>query len=172
MRSLSKFIAVLVVVVAFSACKKSSTPAPDTTVTTTMTLTSNGTNLSFDDCEEVTASVNNVTHTLIAGNSSTNKNASFTVDIVHDPSTLKAGQAYPVATSFEQADAATLFYSPNTGTNFNTQPANAQGSVTISGVTATTITGTFSGKLYAADDFDAITVVYTVTNGAFTAKRN
>jgi hypothetical protein len=159
-------------VFAVSACKKSSTPAPDTTVKTTMTLTANTTNISFDDCEQVSASVNNVIHTLIAGNSTTNKNISFTVDIVHDPSTIKAGQAYPIASSFGQPDAATLFYSANTTDSFSTQPANAQGSVTISGVTATTITGTFSGKLFASDDFDGTTVVYTITNGAFTAKRN
>ncbi|WP_426669640.1 hypothetical protein ACPPVU_00055 [Mucilaginibacter sp. McL0603] len=171
MRSLSKFVAVLVIAFAFSACKKSSTPAPDTTTSTIMTLTSNGTNISFDDCEEVTASVNNVVHTLISGNSTTNKNISFTVDIVHDPATIKAGQAYPViSTSSQTADAATLFYSPNATDTYVSQLANSQGSVTINGVTATTITGTFSGVLFAEGDFE--TVVYTITNGAFTAKRN
>jgi hypothetical protein len=172
MRSLSKFVAVLVIAFAFSACKKSNTPAPDTTVTTTMTLTSNGTNLSFDDCEQVATSVNNVAHTIIVGSSTINKNTAFTVDIIHDVSTLKAGQAYPVASSIAQTDAAFLYYYPNTSNNFSTQPSSAQGSVTISGVSASTITGTFSGKLFAVADVDGTTVIYTITNGAFTAKRN
>jgi hypothetical protein len=173
MRSLSKFVAVLVIAFAFSACKKSSTPAPDTSSTTSMTLTSNGSNISYNSCDEVSASVNDVAHTLITGYNLTNGKRghdSFELDIIHDVATLKAGQAYPVGSHLGQADAVTLFYSPTDSTDFNS--ANAQGSVTISGITATTITGTFSGKLYAQDDFDGTTVIYTVTNGAFTAKRN
>lgn len=173
MRSLSQFVAVLVIAFAFTACKKSSTPTPDNTTTTTMTLTSNGTNISYNSCDEIAASANNINHTLITGYNLTNGKRSadsFELDIVHDVADLKAGQAYPVGSSLGQVDAVTLFYSPTDSTDFNS--ANAQGSVTISGVTATTITGTFSGKLFAQDDFDGTHVIYTVTNGAFTAKRN
>jgi hypothetical protein len=174
MRRLSQFVAVLVIAFAFSACKKGSTPTPDTSSTTTMTLTSNGTNnISYNSCDEIAASVNNINHTLITGYNLTNgkKSAdSFELDIVHDVATLQAGKAYPVGSSLGQVDAVTFFYSPTDTTDFNS--ANAQGSVTISGITATTITGTFSGKLFAQDDFDGTHVIYTVTNGAFTAKRH
>jgi hypothetical protein len=71
-----------------------------------------------------------------------------------------------------QKGGVTLFYNPNANDDFNTQPAAPVGSVTITEITATTISGTFSGTLYAGDDFSVIHPVYTVTNGSFTAKIN
>jgi hypothetical protein len=175
MKNLSHlFIAVLATALAFSSCKKSTTPAPAGTTSSSMKLTSNGTAISFNECEQGTVTANGVVQTVIIADNITNGklgDASFEVDIEHDPATLKAGQTYQVASSFGQADGATLFYYPNTTDNFATQPANPQGSVTITGVTSTTITGTFSGKLFASDDLTGTTVIYTITNGSFTAQR-
>jgi hypothetical protein len=89
---------------------------------------------------------------------------------MHDPTTLKAGQTYPVASSFAQADGALFFYFTNDTDSFISQPANPQGTVTITEVTPTTISATFLGKLFASNDFEGTTAVYTITNGSFTAK--
>ncbi|MDB5024258.1 MAG: hypothetical protein JWP78_2013 [Mucilaginibacter sp.] len=173
MKNLSHlFIAVLATALAFSSCKKSTTPAP-AGATSSMKLTSNGTAISFNECVQGTVTANGVVQTVIIADNITNGkvgDAGFEVDIMHDPATLKAGQTYAAASSFGQADGATFFYYPNATDNFATQPANPQGLVTITGVTSTTITGTFSGKLFASDDFAGTTVIYTVTNGSFTAK--
>ena len=168
-------MAVIVTSIAFSSCKKSSTPAPVPTITTSMKLTANGTPLSFSYCEEVEIDVNNAPQITFTGTNVTNgkpSDASFEVDILHDPTTLKAGQTYPAATSFAQPDGSALFYSPNANDTYMTQPGNPQGTVTITEVTATTISGTFSGKLFAGDDFSGTSVLYTITNGSFTAKIN
>jgi hypothetical protein len=162
--------------IAFSSCKKSATPAPaPADVATSMKLTSNGTPLSFNECEQYTAVTNGVTQALFIANNVTNGKVSdeqFEVDIMDDPSTFKVGQTYPMATSFMQQGGAALFYNTNATDSFNTQPAAPTGSVTITETTATTISGTFSGTLYAGNDFSAIQPLYTITNGSFTAKIN
>jgi hypothetical protein len=162
--------------ITFSSCKKSATPAPaPANVATSMKLTSNGTALSFNECEQYTAVTNGVTQTLFIANNVTNGKVSdeqFEVDIMDDPSTFKVGQTYPMATSFMQQGGAALFYNTNATDSFNTQPAAPTGSVTITETTATTISGTFSGTLYAGNDFSAIQPLYTITNGSFTAKIN
>jgi hypothetical protein len=139
-----------------------------------MKLTANGTDLSFNDCEELEVDLNSK-HTTITGyiNTSTGlSNVNFGVDIIHDPATLKAGQTYQAPSSFGQADGATFFYWPVGTDEFTSQPGNPQGSVTITAVTSTTISGTFSAKLFAQADFSGTTVLYTITNGSFTAKIN
>jgi len=168
-------MAVIVTSIAFSSCKKSSTPAPVPSTTTSMKLTANGTALSFNDCQEVEIDVNDAPQTTFTGVNVTGGKPGderFEVDIMHSPTTLKAGQTYPAATSFAQPGGSALFYYPNANDTYITQPKNPQGTVTITEVTATTISGTFSGKLFADNDFDGITVVYTITNGSFTAKIN
>ena len=158
-----------------SSCKKDSTAAP-VDAASSMKFTANGTDVSLNNCLQASASVNDVVETIISGANFTNGtagDASFEVNIIHDPATLKAGQTYQMITSFGQAtDGAILFYYTSLTDIFTTQPANAQGSVTITDVTSTTISGTFSGKLFASGDFSGTKVLYTITNGTFTAKRN
>ena len=176
MKTLSRLcIALAAIALTFSSCKKSSNnPKPNNTVTSSMKFTANGTVVSFNNCGETSLSVNGVTQTLFLGVNITNGtpgNASFELNIQHDPTTFKAGQTYQVGSLPDQADDLIFFYSTNGSDNFTTQPANPQGTVTITEVTSTTISGTFSGKLFAYDDYAGATVVYTITNGSFTAKR-
>ncbi len=63
-----------------------------------------------------------------------------------------------------------ITYYPNNTDTFTTQPGSSQGSVTITEVTATTISGTFSGTLYASNDLSGLHLLYTITNGSFSAK--
>jgi hypothetical protein len=109
MKTLSYFLMVATVSsVTFSSCKKDSTPAPapkPTEIASSTKLTSNGKALSFNVCEEYTASTNAVTQTLFIANNVTNGKVSdeqFEVDVMDDPSTFKAGQTHPMATSFVQ----------------------------------------------------------------------
>jgi hypothetical protein len=145
---------------------------PDSDVTF-MKFSANSTDVSFNTCLALTASVNSVNQTLITGTNLTNGkpgSSDFEVEILHDVSTLKAGQTYPLATVGGQADASALFYFTNETDSFNTLPLNPSGTVTITDVTSTTVKGTFSGKLYAFGDEQATNVIYTITNGSFTAK--
>ena len=168
-------IALAAIALTFSSCKKSSNnPTPDKTASSSMKFTVNGTAISFNNCGETSLSVNDVTQTLFLGVNVTNgtpSGASLELNIQHDPATFKAGQTYQVASSPGQADGATFYYSTNSTDEFTSQPANPQGSITITEVTSTTISGTFSGKLFAYNDYAGATVVYTITNGSFTAKR-
>ncbi|WP_426669880.1 hypothetical protein ACPPVU_01300 [Mucilaginibacter sp. McL0603] len=177
MKTLSYFLMVATFAsVTFSSCKKDSTPAPTPTpaeVATSMKLTSNGTALSFNQCQQFTVSANGLVQTEFIAKNFTNGKLSddeFEVDIIHDPATLKAGQTYPAASSYAQKETADITYYPNDTDIFTTQIGNPQATVTITEVTATTISGTFSGKLFAWDDTAGNTVVYTITNGSFTAK--
>jgi hypothetical protein len=171
-------MATLVAVLAFSSCKKSATPAPAKTTDSdaVMSFTINGsTNIGYTDCEEKFTTEVGVKHTLITGVNLTDGKPgadSFVLDIAVDPATITAGQAFPVASTAAEANAATLIYATDATDTFVTQPANAQGSVTFSAASTTGFTGTFSGKLFAKSDVTGTTVVYTITNGAFTAKYN
>ncbi|MDB5090417.1 MAG: hypothetical protein JWR09_4411 [Mucilaginibacter sp.] len=172
MKKLPKlFVAILFIAVIFNSCKKSDSNSP---TGTSMKFTSNGTAISFNSCVAVSATVGNTSEVLITGINITNAKpgvSSFEVELTHDVNTLKAGQTYPAASSFSQLDAATLFYFTTESDVFTTQPGNAQGTVSITEVTSANIKGTFSGKLFAEDDFTGTTVLYTITNGSFTAKR-
>jgi hypothetical protein len=72
--------------------------------------------------------------------------------------------------AYAQPEGAGITYYPNNTDTFTTQIGNPQGTVTITEVTATTISGTFSAKLFAWNDTSGNTVIYTITNGSFTAK--
>jgi len=168
-------IALAAIALTFSSCSKKSSdnPKPNGTVTSSMKLTANGTDLSFNDCEEMLIEVNDVKQTTITGYMVTNgkpSDVTFQVDLIHDPATLKAGQTYQVIPGFAQPDAAIFYYFPNSTDIFSSQPGNPQGSVTITDVTSTTISGTFSVKLFASNDLSGTSVIYTITNGSFTAR--
>lgn len=171
-------MAALVAVLAFSSCKKSATPAPAKTTDSdaAMSFTVNGsTNIGYTDCEEKFTTEAGVKHTLITGVNLTDGKPgadSFVLDIAVDPATITAGQAFPVASTVAEANAATLIYATDATDTFITQPANAQGAVTFSAAGTTGFTGTFSGTLFAKSDLTGATLVYTITNGAFTAKYN
>jgi hypothetical protein len=140
-----------------------------------MKLTLNGNDLNFNDCEEIEVDVNGQKQSTFTGyvvTNGTHSDVNFGLNIVHDPATLKAGQTYLTATAYGDPDGAGFFYWPNNTDYYTSQPAYPDGSITITGVTATTISGTFSGKLFAPGDFSGISALYTITNGTFTAKIN
>jgi hypothetical protein len=163
-------LAVLGIALVFNSCKKSShSPVSSPS----MKLTYNGTALSFNSCLALSATVGSTDEVLITGDNVTGSNHSdnsFEVDIVHSITALKAGQTFPAATAFTQAESSTLFFFTNATDTFVSQPKNPYGTVTITGVTSTTITGTFSGTLYAVSDFSGLDLKYTITDGTFTAK--
>ena len=145
-----------------------------------MSLTYNNTKLAFNSCVQAfnscvhTLTVNNVPETVILANNITGSKVSdnsFEIDITADVTTLKPGAIFQAASSFSQVNAMTLFFSPDTTNTYATQPANHTGTVTITDVSFTYIKGTFSGKLFASDDFSASQLLYTITNGTFVAKR-
>ena len=174
MKKISKLlIAVLVIAFAFSSCSKKSGNTPVVTAMS-MTFTNNGAAKTYNTCVALSLTVGATQETDIAGYNLTGTNHSddnFEINIIHNSATLAAGQTYPVASSLDQVNAATLFFSPNATDNFNTQVGNPSGTVTITGVTSTTITGTFSGKLYGENDFTGTTLIYTITGGTFVAKK-
>lgn len=175
MKTLSYVLmAATAVSIAFTSCKKSATPAPaPADVATSMKLNSNGTALNYNQCQQFSITANGLVQTEFIAKNFINGKLSddeFEVDIIHDPATLKAGQIYPVISSYAQPDGAVITYYPNDTDIFTTQPGSSQGSVTITAVTTTTISGTFSGTLYASNDLSGLHLLYTITNGSFTAK--
>jgi hypothetical protein len=168
-------IAALVAVLLLGSCKKSKGPDPTDTTASSMKLSANGTAISYNYCLATTVTVNDLVETDILGNNLTNGKPgddSFQLTIMHDIATIKAGQTYQAGAVFAKADDAYLTYSSNQTGTFDSQVNSPQGSITITAVTSTTISGTFSGKLYNAGDFDATQLMYTITNGTFTAKKN
>lgn len=162
------FIAILFIAILFNSCKKSSDNKPATTAIS-MKFTSNDTVISFNSCTASTGNINGTDAILIIGDNITNPVNSFEIVIVHSIATLKAGQSYPAGTAIGQAESSRLFFDPIPPGDFITQPGNPEGIVTIAGVTSTTITGTFSGKLYDENDIRGTTLKYNITNGSFTA---
>ena len=167
-------IALAAITLTFSSCKKNAdNPTLNNTVASSMKLTVNGSDLNFNDCEETEFDTNNgFKNTVITGYMVTNGkpgDVKFVVYIVHDPATLKAGQTYAIAPSNVVTDNVLFFYWINSTDQFSSQSAHPQGSVAITEVTSTTISGTFSGKLF---DLGGISTLYTITNGSFKAKVN
>jgi len=146
------YIALAAIALTFSSCKKSSNnPKPDNTANSSMKLTANGTDISFNDCEEIEVDVNDQAQTTITGYQVVNgkhSDVSFGLSVVHDPATLKAGQTFQASSSFDPTDSASLVFWPNNTDSYTLDGSAPQGTVTITAVTATTISGTFSGKLY------------------------
>ncbi len=169
-------IALAAIALIFSSCKKSSNnPTPNPTVVSSMKLTANGTDINFNDCEEIEVDVNGQAQTAFTGYQVANgkhSDVSFGLNVVHAPATLKAGQIYPMSSSIGQTNVASMFYSANSTDNYLTDLSDPQGNVTITAVTPTTISGTFSGKVYVFNNPTATTLAYTVTNGTFIAKIN
>ncbi|MDO3627144.1 hypothetical protein [Mucilaginibacter sp. BT774] len=170
-------IALAAIALTFSSCSKKSSnnPTPNGTVTSSMKLKLNGTDLNFNDCEEIEADVNNQKQTTITGYIITDGkpgDVNFGLNITHDPATLKAGQTYLAQSSYGQDDVSSFFYWKTSSDYYTSQPTVPAGNITITGVTATTISGTFSGKLFAPNDFQGMVLYYTITNGTFTAKIN
>jgi len=161
----------LVIGTSFTACKKdSNTKPPASNDTYSMKFTSNGTAVSYNTCAVADVEVNSNKYTEFIGLNGKNTDNSFQVEVVADYTKLKAGQTYKVTADYLAQGTAILFYSPN-GTNyFNSQPEAPEGTVTITEATSTTVKGTFSGKLYSADDYSGTTLKYTITNGTFVAQ--
>lgn len=164
-------IALFIITFVLTSCKKSGSTINPVTSTTSMNFTYNGTAQSFNNCLAVSASAG-VEQTLITGENLSLGQVSansFEVDILADISTIKAGQTFPAISTPNQVGGSVLFYFPNSTDMFVTQPVNAQGTVTVTAITASTISGTFSGKLFAQSDYNANNVIYTITDGTFTA---
>jgi hypothetical protein len=163
--------AVLFIGFVFNSCKKSSNPPP---LTSSMTFSFNGTNQTFNTCFALVPTMTASSQVLITGYNITGgaaSNNSFSIQIVHDISTLQAGQTYPAAASTAAANSSSFVFFTDASHDFITQTANPQGTVMITGVSSSTITGTFSGDLFAPNDTNGSTVIYTITNGVFTASR-
>ena len=176
MKTLSRLcIALAAIALTFSSCKKSNNPTPNGSVTSSMKLTANGTDISFNDCEELEVDVNGQAQTTFTGYQVVNgkhSDVSFGLNVVHDPTTLKAGQTFQASSAFDPTNNATLVFWPNSTDVYNLDATAPQGTITITEVTATTISGTFSGKLYVFNNPAAAIQAYTITNGSFTAKIN
>src|SRR6185437_2688949 len=171
-KTLKLLVAVLCIALAFSACKKNKGNSP-TGGATSMKFTVNGTAVSYNTCLELTATINDIDHLVITGdniNGAKHSDDNFELEIIHDLATLKAGQTFQVSADFSSANSVNIWYSPNATDSFVSQAGNPNGSVTITAVTSTTITGTFQGKLYGESDYSGTDLKYTVTNGAFTAR--
>jgi len=172
-RNITKLLVLcLIAGASLSACKKSSDNKPSTSSDTySMKFTLNGTAISYNSCAVADVEVNSDKYTEFIGLNGKDLNNSFQVEVIADYTKITAGQTFKVTSDYLAQGTAILFYSPD-GTNyFNTQVAAPEGTVTITDVTATTIKGTFSGKLYSADDSNAETLKYTVTSGTFVAQK-
>ena len=166
-------MAILLVALAFTSCKKSS-DNPNASSTPSMKFTANSSAINYNTCFAADATAGSIKQTLITGNNGTIANpgnSTFELDILAGLSALKAGQTYPASTTFNQANSAALMYFPNQNDFFATQPGNAEGAVSITDVTSDIIKGTFSGKLYTQDDFEGKNLKYTITGGTFVASR-
>jgi hypothetical protein len=165
-------IAVFSIAVAFNSCKKNPDNKPVTTASS-MKLTLNGTSLSYNTCRVQNFNINGSVQTQITGQNATDTttgNYYFNIVIYSDMNSLKTGDVFQMATSGNQANTTTLFYSPDPSDIFFTQTENPQGTVTITGVSSGFIQGTFSGKLFAATDITGTNIKYVVTDGTFNAK--
>ncbi len=168
------FIAFLVVLLAFSSCKKSGggvTPISEKP----FQFTANGSSVSYANCFYTEPFANaNFEVLIMATNTLDTKTSSsfilnFQIILLTDAGGPQVGKTYPVAAIPDQAGTAKLYYTPDGVKNFQTQYANAQGAVTITSISSKAIGGTFSGKLFADGDTNGQTVLYTITDGSFNA---
>jgi hypothetical protein len=139
-----------------------------------MSFTANSTAVSFNTCVVLTSTANPTGQTIIAGYNNVNGIISangFEVEAIQDISTIKVGQVFPASTTTGQAGTSALLYFTDATNNFLSQPGNPQGTVTITGITSTSISGTFAGLLFSPGDTGGATTIYTITNGSFTAQR-
>jgi hypothetical protein len=169
------FIVSLSAITAFTACNKTTvTTSTSITGPSSMKLAYNNTNLAFNTCIALQSNVNGSEQLIISGYNVTKSQVSdnsFEIDLYADIDSIKVGQVFPASTIFEQPHSMSLFFFPDTTNAFVTQVAQPIGSVAITAVTSSEIRGTFSGGLFNSDDFEASTLIYTITNGSFTAKR-
>ena len=177
MKNLTKlFIVGLSAITVFTACNKTTvtTSTSTTASSSSMKLAYNNTSLAFNTCIAIQSSVNGSNQLIISGYDVTRgqiSDNSFEVDLFADIDSINVGQVFPASTIFEQPHSMSLFFFPDTTNAFVTQVAQPIGSVAITAVTSSEIRGTFSGGLFNSDDFEASTLIYTITNGSFTAKR-
>jgi len=166
------FVVAMTMTSLFNACKKNENP-PSHAVTASLSFTANGNKVSFNNC--TATGQDDIPKTMliksIKNESDPATYQGIGIAINQDITTLKAGQVCPVETSANQPDKSIINFEPNSASDFTTMQANAQGLVTITNVTATAISGTFSAKLFAPSDIAGTTVIYTITDGTFTATR-
>jgi hypothetical protein len=175
MKNFTKLIIYLSAILVFNACNKTTvTTSTSATSSSSMKLAYNNTNLAFNTCIAAQSDVNGSEQLIISGYNVTKSQVSdnsFEIDLYADIDSIKVGQVFPTSTIFEQPHSMTLFFFPDTTNAYVTQVARPIGSVTITAVTSSEIRGTFSGGLFSSDDFEASALIYTITNGSFTAKR-
>lgn len=174
-RYLNLIIVVLAATALFCSCKKSSGTDPDTTAAF-MKFSANGASVKYSNCKYTVSTPNGIPQIAIIANNITPNGIGddyLQVIILHDPAKLKAGQTYQAGGVSLGVDDSYLDYglSITHDHEFDSAVNNPQGSVTITAATATTISGTFSGKLYPSGDIDGILSGYTITNGSFNAKK-
>jgi hypothetical protein len=160
-----------------SACKKDKVTATHPTNGNgvySMAFAENNIKVSFNSCFITQSYVNNGAQLLVLAYNTTNNKISdnsFEVDLIANIDSIKVGQVFPAASTFLQPKSMGLYFSPDTVNTYTTQPSKPVGSVTITEITATEVKGTFSGNLFDELDFDGNNLLYTITNGTFTAKR-
>jgi len=163
-----------------SACKKDKVTTNTTHPTNgngaySMAFAENNTRVSFNTCFVTQSYVNNGAQLLISGYNVTNNKISdnsFEVDLIANIDSIKVGQVFLAASTFLQPNSMGLFFSPDTVNNYSTQPSKPVGSVTITEITATEVKGTFTGDLFSELDFNGDNLLYTISEGTFTAKRD
>ncbi|MHB8207227.1 hypothetical protein [Mucilaginibacter sp.] len=170
-----KFIAFcLPGVILLNACNKTTVTKTTNSGAYSMALTVNNSSLSFNTCVSAEVSAGSSSQVAILGYNTTNNkmsNNNFEVEIFEDIDSIKVGQVFKASTIFAESHSMQLYYSPDSTNTYITQTGNPIGSVTITEITAAVIKGTFSGGLFDYADIDGNTLLYTATNGSFTAKR-
>ena len=156
-----------------SSCKKETKTPVVELETQGMKFTVNDTALSYNSCRVQNFNIDSKIQTQITGQNTTDIYKGyyyFTITIYRDMNSLKAGDAFQVETSSEEANAMFLAYSPDPSAVYFTQALNPQGKVTITSLGSGFIQGTFSGQLFDAADLAGAHLKYTITEGTFTAK--
>jgi len=164
-------IPILALLLVFASCKKDKS---GTNSNAPVQFKSNGSAVGYASCIFYEDFDGKNFEALILATNTTNTNLSngsynFQIRVTIDSSGLKIGKTYPIATAAGQIGTSMLYYSPDGINTYSTQYANAQGSVTITGITSKLLSGTFSGKLFSTNDTTGQTVIYTFTGGAFNA---
>ncbi len=137
-----------------------------------MKVTLNGNATSYNNCIAVVGPLTTTAETLITGNNLTGATAStdnFEIAILHDIHTLKAGAVFQASATQYAPESTSFLYWADALNYYGTTTGNPQATVTITSVSSTYISGTFSGAMSVRTDPNFV-ADFAVTGGSFTAK--
>ncbi len=141
-----------------------------------MKFSLNGNVINYNNCTATVGPLATTAEILITGQNLTGATPSadnFEIAILHDINSLKAGDVFQASATQYAPESMSFLYFPGSGVfYFITQNKNPIGTVTITNVSSTYISGTFSGTIFSSSDPNGVGTKYVVTNGAFTAKIN